>query len=113
MECVCVPEPEKDPAWDGTDFFDLLDDKKDDETPSASPDNTSPEAKFAVTVGAQQQVCDLAGDGQPLLTEAPHFCPLYMTGFSCKDEPCMAAYELTCKTCIIGGVDCADDTATG
>ena len=21
MECVLVPEPEKDPAWDGTEFF--------------------------------------------------------------------------------------------
>jgi hypothetical protein len=55
----------------------------------------------------------LPDDCQTLLTEAPHFCPHCMTGFSCEDEPCTAAYESTCTSCIAGGVDCADDTATG
>jgi hypothetical protein len=101
MGSVLVPEPEKDPAWDGTDFFDLWEDDEDDETLSASPDNTSPEAKSAVTAVAQQQVCDLASDGYPLMTEDPHFCPKCRTGFSCEDEPCMKAYEVNCKSCVM------------
>jgi hypothetical protein len=48
-----------------------------------------------------------------LLTEAPHFCPKCMTGYGCEDEPCMAAYESTCKSCIAEPVDRADGTPTG
>jgi hypothetical protein len=113
MDCVLVTEPEKDAAWDCTDFFDSWEDDEDDETPSASPENTSPEAKSTSTAVPQLQVCDLAGDGQPLLTEAPHFCPKCMTGFSCEDEPCTAAYESTCKTCIANPVGHVDDVPTG
>jgi hypothetical protein len=41
------------------------------------------------------------GDRQlPLLTEAPHICPKCMTGHGREDEPCTAAYESLCKSCI-------------
>jgi hypothetical protein len=30
MDCALVPEPEKDAAWDGTEFFDLSDDEEDE-----------------------------------------------------------------------------------
>jgi hypothetical protein len=36
MTCAPIPEPEKDPAWDGTDFFDVEGDEDGD--PCASPD---------------------------------------------------------------------------
>ena len=36
MTCVPIAEPEKDPAWDGTDFFDVEGDEDGD--PCASPD---------------------------------------------------------------------------
>jgi hypothetical protein len=42
----------------------------------------------------------LPDDCHPLLMDAPHFCPKCMTGYGCEDEPCTAAYESTCKSCI-------------
>jgi hypothetical protein len=75
MDCVLVPEPQKDVAWDGTQFFDLWDDDEDDEVPATGPDSSGQEMKFTSTPAAQLQVCDLAGDGQSLLTEVPHVCP--------------------------------------
>jgi hypothetical protein len=54
MDCVLVPEPEKDLAWDGTDFFDIWDNEEEGDVPATGPDTPSPEAKSAVTVGPQQ-----------------------------------------------------------
>ena len=50
---------------------------------------------------------------QTLLTEAPHFCPHCMTGFSCDNEPRTAAFESTCKSCIADPVGYVDGTPTG
>ena len=33
LDCVLVPEPEKDPAWDGTEFFDEEDEGEDQRGP--------------------------------------------------------------------------------
>jgi hypothetical protein len=113
MDCVLVTEPEKDAAWDGTDFFDIWDEEEDTENRSAGPENRNLEMRSTSTPAAQPQVCDLAGDGQPLLTETPHFCPLCLTGYGCEDKPCTAAYESTCKSCIAGCADRVGGTPTG
>jgi hypothetical protein len=56
----------------------------------------------------------LPDNRQPsLLTEAPHLCPMCMTGFKCEHEPCMAAYESTCKSCIANPVGHVDNMPTG
>jgi hypothetical protein len=107
MDCVFVPEPEKDTAWDGTEFFVLLDDDEEGEVPATGPDNHSLETK-----STSERV--LPDNCQVLpVTEAPHFCPKCLTDYGCEDEPCTAFYELTCKSCIAGGVDCDNHTATG
>jgi hypothetical protein len=45
MTSALVAEPEKDTAWDGTEFFDLWDDDEDDEVPATGPDSPDQETK--------------------------------------------------------------------
>jgi len=41
----------------------------------------------------------LASNSHLLATEASHYCPKCMTGFSCEQEPCAFAYESICSAC--------------
>jgi hypothetical protein len=100
-DCALVPEPDKDPAWDGTDFFDLWADDEENEVPAKGPGSPDQETKSTSTAVPHQQVRAQAGDGQPLPTETPHFWPQCLTGYGCEDKPCATAYESTCKSCIV------------